>query len=297
MKQETEFFDLKSFVSRIRRGDAAPGDAGRAALRAVQLLGLSAAQYASILTLERPRWEEPNWGPRQLQRWCRRMSAGMRLSWTLHGEVPPERVPGPGVRGRLLLCNHQGYLDILSVGSLVPMRIVSAAMVRGWPIIGPGAERIGIMFVERTDADSRRGIQEIVRQTLLAGATVLNFPEGANFKGPGMAPFKKGLFRAAAGLPVDIVPITIRYPEAAHAEWVGENQAALASGQATAAINRLSFLEHAINIMSGPPITLRIRIGDTIDCEPHADPNALSSVVREVMLRQLDAQDAEAPRA
>jgi 1-acyl-sn-glycerol-3-phosphate acyltransferase len=299
MAKGSEFFDPISFLRRVQRGETKASAAGVAALKTAGLFAFTLETFLRVkLGHARGQGESLDWRISMLSGWGRGLLKRMNVVCEIRGAYPPKASPSRSPRGRLLLCNHQTYFDILAVSGNLPTHIVSSAMVRDWPVIGPGAALAGVLFVDRSSAESRKKIQDEVWDMLRQGRTVLNFPEGANFKGPGMAPFKPGLFRLVAGQPVDIVPITIRYPRNVGAEWVGDNPEALAAGAKIDGGTRLSFIEHVINMMSGPPLRLRMHVGEAIACEKYPEMQTLLDFVRGTMLEQLEkTPPAESPGA
>jgi lyso-ornithine lipid O-acyltransferase len=108
--------------------------------------------------------------------------------------------------------NHASYLDIPVLNSLTPAAFVAKADVRKWPMIGWLAEQQGTVFIERVAA--RAGAQKnILREHLMAGKSLVLFPEGTSTEGLSVLPFKSSLFSAVEGLKVSVQPISITCTE------------------------------------------------------------------------------------
>jgi len=144
-----------------------------------------------------------------------------RRAMRIHGiEI---EVSGPLPRGpALVVTNHLSYLDPLVLATLVDAVPISKADVASWPVFGRAARRLGVLFVARSEAHSRREVLRAAEQVLRDGAIVLNFPEGTTTDGSVVLPFRKGLFGVAQALGVPVVPAAIAY-EPRELAWYGDD--------------------------------------------------------------------------
>jgi 1-acyl-sn-glycerol-3-phosphate acyltransferase len=140
-------------------------------------------------------------------RWVRgaRQIVGLDLN-VVRGEPLPE-----GDRGRLIISNHRTPLDIIALLSLFGGHFLANHRVSRAPVVGPGAHRIGTIFVDRGDKNSGAAAIQAMRKLLERNRTVIVFPEGTTFEGDEVRPFRRGAFTAAAGLPVEIIPVGLAY--------------------------------------------------------------------------------------
>ena len=160
-------------------------------------------------------------------------------------------VEGEYQRGQgLVVCNHRSYIDVLAILSVTPCSFLCKKEVRAWPLIGGMAERMGVVFVDRSSRESRADTLEKISAEVLAGAELAAFPEGTTSKGPGMRPTYPGLFRAAETHGFGVVPMVIEYADPEDA-WVGDD----------------TLVRHCLFWLSKPRSELTVRI---------ADPEALS---------------------
>lgn len=160
-------------------------------------------------------------------------------------------VEGEYRRGRgLVVCNHRSYIDILAILSVTPCSFLCKKEVRAWPLIGGMAERMGVVFVDRSSRESRAATLERIAAEVMAGAELAAFPEGTTSKGPGMRPTYPGLFRAAETHGFDVVPMVIEYADPEDA-WVGDD----------------TLVRHCLFWLSKPRSEITVRI---------ADPDALA---------------------
>jgi 1-acyl-sn-glycerol-3-phosphate acyltransferase len=112
----------------------------------------------------------------------------------------------------VLVSNHASYLDgVILVAALPrPFAFVAKRELHGQFIARHFLQRLGALFVERSDlqrsvADAGR-LAEAVQQ----GRSLAVFPEGTFVTRPGLLPFHLGAFLAAARAGVPVVPVAIR---------------------------------------------------------------------------------------
>lgn len=113
--------------------------------------------------------------------------------------------------GRVFVCNHRSALDIFVTFALLAGRHVSRADLARWPLVGFGARRAGVLFVERED---RRSAAAVVRQMIGCverGLGVIIFPEGTTYEGDEVRPFKPGAFAVSRRTGCEIIPVGVAY--------------------------------------------------------------------------------------
>ncbi|MGY8942176.1 MAG: lysophospholipid acyltransferase family protein [Flavobacteriales bacterium] len=167
--------------------------------------------YALLLTL----WSEQN-VPFVLRRigsdlWSKYMLfiAGNRtIGITSTSENSrPENLPSRAI----FVSNHTSQLDINAASYAIPHPIVFLAKksVRKVPILGLLNERVGTVFIDRSDQkDARQAVFRLIT-TLDKGISVLVFPEGTRSESGELGSFKKGAFHLALKAGVPIVPMHI----------------------------------------------------------------------------------------
>ncbi|HEY4077693.1 MAG TPA: lysophospholipid acyltransferase family protein [Rhizomicrobium sp.] len=149
-------------------------------------------------------------GARTLPNFYHRIVAaifGIRL------HVMGKPVTGEGV---LLVANHTSWLDIVIFSAAAPLSFVSKAEVGSWPFFGTLARLQRTVFVERTRRSSTGETRDEIRERLLAGDTLLLFPEGTSHDGNTVLPFKSALLGAAeaelaGGRHVKVQPISTAF--------------------------------------------------------------------------------------
>jgi 1-acyl-sn-glycerol-3-phosphate acyltransferase len=127
----------------------------------------------------------------------------------------------PHVQG-VIMSNHRSYIDIVLIPSAIPYVIVAKRQVKPWPIIGQAAVALKTIFVDRDSAESRSKTRDAIQNRLAQGLSVLIYPEGTTFEGPGVLDFKPGIFRTCAAEGFPVVPIAIEFKNKDMA-WIGDD--------------------------------------------------------------------------
>ncbi len=154
-----------------------------------------------------------------VRRWSVRMLRRLGIRVLAHG------TPAPGPV--LVASNHVSWLDILAIDAVAPMRFVSKADARHWPLLGFMIACGGTLFIER---ERKRDALRVVHQmadALRAGGRVAVFPEGTTTEGPELLPFHANLLQAAIATASPVQPVALRFADAhsrfsAAVEYIGE---------------------------------------------------------------------------
>lgn len=151
------------------------------------------------------------WSARALQV----LGIGLRVSGT------------PSADATLFVANHVSWIDILAINAVRPVRFVSKADIRAWPVLGWLTACGGTLFIERTRTRDALRVLHLVAQALKAGEPVAVFPEGTTSDGHGVLPFHANLLQAAIVAEVPVQPIALRFsdarePVSAAAAYVGD---------------------------------------------------------------------------
>jgi 1-acyl-sn-glycerol-3-phosphate acyltransferase len=111
----------------------------------------------------------------------------------------------------VVVCNHASQYDILLVyGWLgLDLRWVMKQELRKIPGIGIGCEKVGHIFVDRSNPEAaKRAINEALER-IGDGVGILFFPEGTRSLDGRLKPFKKGAFRTAVDQQLPVLPLTL----------------------------------------------------------------------------------------
>ena len=125
------------------------------------------------------------------------------------------RVLGAPSPGALLVANHTGWLDIVIFSAVMPLSFVAKSEVARWPFFGTLARLQRTVFVTRARRSETGAARDDIRDRLLAGDTLVLFPEGTSNDGNGVLPFKSALLGAAEamseGKHVTVQPVSTAY--------------------------------------------------------------------------------------
>lgn len=212
----------------------------------------------------------PEGAERRLEQ-ARLLSGGGQRTLALHG-LEVDLLGSPPAGGALLACNHVSWLDPLVVAAAAPCAPISKLDVRGWPVFGPLAARLGVIFHARGETGSGLRVLREVEAALESGVAVLNFPEGTTSDGRGVLRFHKGLFGLAARLGVPVVPVALRY-EPAGLAWTGD----------------ATFVPHYLGLAARARSRVRIRLGVPVHAGLWEDAATLAEATRAEVLSLLEA--------
>jgi lyso-ornithine lipid O-acyltransferase len=108
------------------------------------------------------------------------------------------RVIGEPVRGHaaLFVSNHVSWVDIVVIGSIVPVAFVAKREVASWPLVGITAKMQRTVFVDRTRRHQASDAVNQIVQRLASGISVVLFAEGTSSDGNRVLPFRSALVGA-----------------------------------------------------------------------------------------------------
>jgi 1-acyl-sn-glycerol-3-phosphate acyltransferase len=114
-------------------------------------------------------------------------------------------------RSYVLVSNHQSQYDILVLyGWLgVDFKWVMKQELRRVPGIGIACERLGHIFIDRSDHAAALASLGAAQAKIVDGTSVIFFPEGTRSRSGQLLPFKRGAFRMAVDLGLPILPLTV----------------------------------------------------------------------------------------
>ena len=134
------------------------------------------------------------------------------VGWFVGLKLTVEGRPAPH-RPTLFVANHCSWLDIVSLGSVLPACFIAKAEIAGWPGISIIAKLGRTIFVSR----SRQTVAHerlVLTQRLTAGDSIILFPEGTTSDGNRIRPFSSAFFTLAFNDPQPWVqPVTVVYNE------------------------------------------------------------------------------------
>ncbi|HET8540765.1 MAG TPA: lysophospholipid acyltransferase family protein [Anaeromyxobacter sp.] len=239
-----------------------------------RIAGTGAVAAAAAARLGALRRRDARAGRRERARLLRDLLARLTALHGIEVAVEGRRLWGPV----LLASNHVSWLDPVVLGGLVPCVPISKLDVSSWPVVGPLARELGVLFVDRGDGHSGMAVMRGAVRALEDGVAVLNFPEGTTTRGDRVLPFRTGLFSAARSRGAEVVPVAIAYdpPELA---WVGDD----------------AFVPHYLRLAGRRRVRVTVRFGAPVAARDTASGAELAAVARgrvEALLRGPDAAAA-----
>jgi 1-acyl-sn-glycerol-3-phosphate acyltransferase len=214
---------------------------------AIKSLRLVAHILAGALTLlfRFPR-HDAAWRQQAVSRWGEGLLKVLGIRISVRGQAPAGR-------GYLLAANHVSWLDIHLLHSLAPVRFVSKAEVRDWPLFGWFAEAAGTVFLVREKKSDAMRVNQIMAGHLRAGDCLALFPEGTTTDGRELRPFYPSLFEPAVRAGATVYPVRIRYLAADGRPCIdAAYYADMSLGQSLLRIMRLSGLTAQVEFL--PPV-------------------------------------------
>jgi lyso-ornithine lipid O-acyltransferase len=133
--------------------------------------------------------------------WHRRLLRCLSVRVQIEGTIFPDA---------LLVGNHVSWLDIPVIGTQGPVRFLSKAEVRRWPLIGWMSELAGTLFIARGAHQVGEAVRQ-VRACILAGYPVVVFPEGTTSDGRQVHRFHPRLFAIRQQTELAVQPVALRY--------------------------------------------------------------------------------------
>jgi len=119
----------------------------------------------------------------------------------------------------LILSNHVSWVDIPAIGSIMPLVFISKSEVRNWPLVGPAAELLHTIFVDRSRRQKTAEVNATIARKMKSGDPVVLFAEGTSSDGNRVLQFRSALVGAASeaisqseGGVWLLQPLSISYP-------------------------------------------------------------------------------------
>ncbi len=141
-----------------------------------------------------------------VREWSRRLLCLMGVELVVHGQPP---TCGP----LLLVANHVSWLDIIALNAVQPLRFVSKADVKRWPLLGTLCAGTGTLYIERASRHDALRVVHLMAERLQAGDLLAVFPEGTTGDGTALLPFHANLLQAAIAAQAPALPVGLTYVE------------------------------------------------------------------------------------
>lgn len=122
----------------------------------------------------------------------------------------PQQFAPPGV-GMLVVSNHVSWLDVVALQCVQPLRMVTKAEVARWILVGPLADAVGCVYVDRHRLSQLPDVVAEVAAVLRGGSAMGVFAEGTTWCGLAVGGFRPAMFQAAIDAGVAVRPVALRY--------------------------------------------------------------------------------------
>ena len=192
-------------------------------------------------------------------------------------------VVGEPVRDRpaLFVSNHVSWVDILVIGSVLPVAFVAKREVAAWPLIGVTAKLQRTVFVDRTRRHQAADAVGQIVDRLKSGTSVVLFAEGTSSDGNRVLPFRSALLGAvtAAAAHADfggkftIQPMSIGYT-GQHGIPMGRQHRPL-----VAWYGDLDFMPHIRDFIARGAVDVVVSYGDPLLAHTATDRKAMAKTL------------------
>lgn len=121
-------------------------------------------------------------------------------------------------RPLLIASNHASWIDILALGSIMPLSFVAKSEIASWPVFGWMAKLQRTIFVDRSRKTATASVNREMAERMASGEPVVLFAEGTSSDGNRVLPFRsallgatQGAILAAGGTSMAVQPASIAY--------------------------------------------------------------------------------------
>ena len=94
----------------------------------------------------------------------------------------------------ILVGNHSSYLDIIILGSVLPVCFVAKSEIKGWFLFGVLASLQNSIFIDRRNLKTLESLKNVTKN-LSTNFALIIFPEGTTNDGKRVLKFKTSLFK------------------------------------------------------------------------------------------------------
>lgn len=111
----------------------------------------------------------------------------------------------------VIVSNHQSQFDIFVLYGYIGIdfKWVMKYELRKIPGLGIGCEKIGHVFIDRSNSEKAIASLRAAKERIVNGTSIIFFPEGTRRDGNTLGEFKKGAFKMALDLNLPILPVII----------------------------------------------------------------------------------------
>ena len=179
---------------------------------------LELARFGVLLVISRVRalWLDERPMRKVMRDLCRRELKRHNVQLLVHGKP---------VRG-FLAANHTSYLDGVVSVALFPAGFIGKIEVRDYPLIGPLAASLGMLWVRREEQSSRDAAKAALNVRDATAEPLWIYPEGKTTTFGTLGKFKMGVFKAAEASGHVVQPLAMCYNDR-YIDWTGSKSVLL----------------------------------------------------------------------
>lgn len=203
---------------------------------------------------------------------------GRHIGLPLHSDLHSNR--------RLLVSNHQSYLDVIIIASIFPALFVAKTEVSRWPLFGWLSKLGGTIFVNRDDARSGVKCAYRVSRALRDGVNVQVFPEATTGDGSTVLPFNGLFFVSAVRSQAPVLPLTIEF------QSVNGRPMDREALDTVCWYGEMNFALHFWNLLNIESAEVALMINETIKPARALRAKVLAQAARESIFRSFANADA-----
>ena len=189
------------------------------------------------------------------------------------------------IKNLLLVCNHNSYLDVFGLGSLLKINFVAKGDVKKWPLFGTIASLGNTVYISRDRMKAGSQVDFMEKELEKRNNPLLVFPEGTSTDGNEVLPFKSSLFAMFEkhigkknDNQITIQPISIAYTHQGKKKLNNETRKTYAWY-----IKEQGLIEHMINAVKHSPFTMEVIIHDPIDLSTFKDRKELAKYCHDIV--------------
>ncbi|MFZ4715638.1 MAG: lysophospholipid acyltransferase family protein [Bacteriovoracaceae bacterium] len=185
------------------------------------------------------------------------------------------------LEGKLILANHQSYLDMICLSSITPTTYVTSVDMKESAFLGDIIELCQCLYTERrkekrTENRLKKEIEDISR-ILDQGFSVTIFPEGTSSDGSYVKAFKAGLIQSAYISEKEIIPLTICYTNIDRSPFSKENC------DKVCWYGDMSFHTHFLELLKLDSIEMNLSLGPTLRTQDFQDHYTLVQFAHQIV--------------
>ncbi|MGX1098389.1 lysophospholipid acyltransferase family protein [Amorphus sp. MBR-141] len=221
-----------------------------------------------------------------------------RIATRLLGIRVVQRGAPSAARPLMIAANHVSWLDIVVLGSLMPLSFIAKAEVAKWPVFGLFAKLQRTIFVDRTRRHATGAVAGKIAERLRLGDVMVLFAEGTSSSGTFVLPFRTALIGAAKEAVaaendrIWVQPLAIAYTRL-HGLPLGRYRRPI-----VAWYGDMDMAPHLWGILKKGPLDVEITWGEAVPFGPGSDRKEIArkaeEIVRSATVRALTGRSEKA---